>query len=30
MTFEPPARFNIADYFLDARVREGGVTGPRS
>lgn len=23
MTFVPPERFNIADYFLDARVREG-------
>lgn len=23
MTFEPPAEFNIADHFLDARVREG-------
>ncbi len=23
MVFEPPERFNIADYFLDARVREG-------
>jgi benzoate-CoA ligase family protein len=23
MGFEPPERFNIADYFLDARVREG-------
>jgi benzoate-CoA ligase family protein len=23
MTFEPPERLNIADYFLDARVREG-------
>ena len=23
MTFEPPERFNIADHFLDARVREG-------
>jgi len=23
MTFEPPERFNIAEYFLDARVREG-------
>ena len=21
--FEPPERFNIADYFLDARIREG-------
>ena len=23
MTFEPPERFNIADFFLDARIREG-------
>ena len=23
VTFEPPERFNIADHFLDARVREG-------
>ncbi|MGH7538841.1 MAG: benzoate-CoA ligase family protein, partial [Gemmatimonadales bacterium] len=23
MTFEPPDRFNLAEYFLDARVREG-------
>lgn len=23
MHFQPPERFNIADYFLDARVREG-------
>jgi benzoate-CoA ligase family protein len=23
MTFEPPAQLNIADFFLDARVREG-------
>jgi len=23
MAFEPPEQFNIADYFLDARVREG-------
>ncbi len=23
MGFQPPERFNIADYFLDARVREG-------
>jgi len=23
MAFEPPERFNIADYFLDARVRDG-------
>ena len=23
MPFQPPERFNIADYFLDARVREG-------
>jgi benzoate-CoA ligase family protein len=23
MTFKPPEEFNIADYFLDARVREG-------
>src|SRR5207247_10151469 len=23
MTFQPPEQFNIADYFLDARVREG-------
>ena len=23
MTFEPPEQFNIADYFLDARIREG-------
>ncbi len=23
MSFEPPERFNIADHFLDARVREG-------
>jgi benzoate-CoA ligase family protein len=23
MAFEPPERFNIADYFLDTRVREG-------
>lgn len=23
MTFQPPDQFNIADYFLDARVREG-------
>lgn len=23
MPFEPPAEFNIADYFLDARIREG-------
>ena len=23
MTFEPPERFNIAEYYLDARVREG-------
>lgn len=23
MTFEPPERFNIADFLLDARVREG-------
>ena len=23
MSFEPPEQFNIADYFLDARVREG-------
>ena len=23
MTFEPPERLNIADHFLDARVREG-------
>ena len=23
MTFEPPPSFNIADHFLDARVREG-------
>ena len=27
MTFEPPERLNIADHFLDARVREG--LGPR-
>ena len=24
MPFQPPDRFNIADYFLDARLREGG------
>jgi len=35
MAFEPPAELNIADYFLDARVREGKgekcalVAGPR-
>src|SRR5213076_639261 len=23
MSFQPPEQFNIADYFLDARVREG-------
>src|SRR6266850_1182564 len=23
MTFEPPEQFNIADYFLDARIAEG-------
>src|SRR5262245_34729402 len=23
MTYEPPERLNIADYFLDSRVREG-------
>ena len=23
MAFEPPERFNMADYFLDARIREG-------
>src|SRR5207247_4984972 len=23
MTFQPPEQFNIADHFLDARVREG-------
>lgn len=23
MTYEPPESFNIADYFLDARIREG-------
>ncbi len=23
MTFVPPERFNLADYFLDARIREG-------
>jgi benzoate-CoA ligase family protein len=23
MTFQPPEQFNIADYFLDARIREG-------
>ena len=23
MNFEPPAQFNIAEYFLDARIREG-------
>ena len=23
MTFEPPERLNIANHFLDARVREG-------
>jgi benzoate-CoA ligase family protein len=23
MTYQPPERFNIADYFLDARIREG-------
>jgi benzoate-CoA ligase family protein len=23
MTYEPPERLNIADYFLDARIREG-------
>lgn len=23
MTFHPPERFNLADYFLDARIREG-------
>ena len=23
MTFDPPERFNIADHFLDARIREG-------
>ena len=23
MTFVPPEEFNIADYFLDARIREG-------
>src|SRR5947207_15473102 len=23
MAFEPPEQFNIADYFLDARVQEG-------
>ena len=23
MPFEPPEEFNIADWFLDARVREG-------
>lgn len=36
MTFEPPDRFNIADFLLDARVREGRggrvalVTGQRT
>ena len=24
MSFQPPEIFNIADYFLDQRVREGG------
>ena len=28
MTFEPPERLNIADYFLDARVREGRGARP--
>jgi benzoate-CoA ligase family protein len=28
MTFEPPERLNIAEYFLDARVREGRGTLP--
>ncbi|PYO60194.1 MAG: benzoate-CoA ligase family protein, partial [Gemmatimonadetes bacterium] len=23
MSFQPPEQFNIADYFLDARMREG-------
>ena len=23
MTYEPPEHFNISDYFLDDRVREG-------
>ena len=25
MTFVPPESFNMADYFLDARVREGNA-----
>jgi benzoate-CoA ligase family protein len=28
MPFEPPERLNIADYFLDARVREGAGDRP--
>ncbi len=28
MTFQPPEQINIADYFLDARVREGKGTRP--
>ena len=28
MTFRPPEQFNIADYFLDARVREGNGDRP--
>ncbi len=28
MTYEPPERLNIADYFLDARVREGRGARP--
>jgi len=28
MSFEPPEQFNIADYFLDARVREGKGARP--
>ncbi|TLY48804.1 MAG: benzoate-CoA ligase family protein, partial [Gemmatimonadetes bacterium] len=28
MTFQPPEQFNMADYFLDARVREGKGTRP--
>ncbi len=28
MTFEPPERLNIADYFLDSRVREGRGARP--
>src|SRR3989441_12801224 len=28
MSFQPPEQFNIADYFLDARVREGKGARP--